>query len=133
MDHSGERSVRNAEVVGSIPISSTRGRLAICKSAFLCCDIHHGLLTSALLLTLGSHRPKVLKRDVELNFKCIVPIDIDGLDRLIIGGGRGDARAVRGGRCALRAGTGRRLHFRGDIGIAASVTVPYAAALLWEF
>lgn len=78
----GERSVRNAEVVGSIPISSTIGRLAICKSAFLCCDIHNGLFIDPLLLTFGGHRSKLLKGNIKLNFQCVVPVNVDGLNKL---------------------------------------------------
>ena len=63
---------------------STRhiGRLAICKSAFLCGDIHKGVFIPALLLTLGSHRLKILKGDVKLDFQRVVPININGFDKL---------------------------------------------------
>ena len=41
-----------------------------------------GLFITALLLTLGSHRLNVLKGDIKLDFQRVVPIDIDGLDKL---------------------------------------------------
>lgn len=40
----GERSVRNAEVVGSIPISSTRGRLAFASLPFYAVTYTRGCL-----------------------------------------------------------------------------------------
>ncbi len=58
------------------------GRLAICRSAFLCRDIYNRRFVAALLLTFCGHRSEVLKGNIKLDFQCVVPINIDGLDKL---------------------------------------------------